>query len=80
MVPNPVRGTASVTLALPTTGAVRVAVYDALGREAVVAFDGVLTAGSHRVPLAVLLLAPGAYVVRVQAGAGSAAVRLAVAR
>ena len=78
--PNPVGVVASLTLTLPASGAVRVGVYDALGREVAVAFEGVLGAGPHRLPLNVSSLAPGAYVVRVRTEAGAATARLAVVR
>ena len=71
--PNPTAGRATVPVTLAASGPLRVAVYDVLGREVAVAFDGPAGAG----PLAVEVgggLAPGAYVVRV-VGPGVAEVR-----
>ena len=48
-------------------GAVRVAVYDALGREVAVLADGPHGPGAHVAALAGGALAPGAYVVRLTA-------------
>jgi hypothetical protein len=45
--PNPVRRSASVALMLERSSAVRVAVYDALGRQVALLHDGPLDAGEH---------------------------------
>ena len=63
--PNPAGARATVTLTLPTAadGAARVALYDVLGREVAVLFDG-HAAASQSLALDVSSLAPGVYVVR----------------
>ncbi len=49
--PNPFNPATSVTFSLPATMEVRLAVYDALGREVATLIDGVRSAGSHSVQL-----------------------------
>jgi hypothetical protein len=75
--PNPFREVARLTLTVPSAQPVRVAVYDALGREAAVLHDGPMAAGAHALALDGSALAPGVYVVRA-GGAGGAAVRRVV--
>ena len=62
--PNPAVGMTSVRLTLTEPAPVRVVVYDILGREALVGFDGRVGAGVTRVPLDVAGLSPGVYLVR----------------
>jgi photosystem II stability/assembly factor-like uncharacterized protein len=65
--PNPsLGGAASVTLALPESAHIRVALYDTLGRQVGVLHVGLLSAGEHTFPLPASLPA-GVYVAR---GAG----------
>ena len=61
--PNPSAGRVSVDLVVASLGTARVAVYDALGREVTVLYDGPVS-GSVRVPVEAGDLAPGTYVVR----------------
>ncbi|HLA64114.1 MAG TPA: hypothetical protein VK610_06780 [Rhodothermales bacterium] len=62
--PNPVASSGAVVLTLAgDAAAVRVAVYDAVGREVAVVYDGPLAAGEHRLALAASGLASGVYVV-----------------
>ena len=63
--PNPSRGTAAVLLDLPAAAAVRLVVYDVLGRRVGEVQDGPLGAGPHRLGLDGLRLAPGVYEARV---------------
>lgn len=85
--PNPARGTVTLGLDLPEASRVRVAAFDALGREVGVLADGALAAGRHALAWAAMAPA-GVYVVRAQVwpgGAGGAAghtftQRLAVVR
>jgi len=63
--PNPVRDAATIRYVLPTAVDVRVALYDALGREVAVLADGPHRAGAHTVTLQAAGLAPGVYLVRV---------------
>ena len=65
--PNPSAGPAEIGFAVPSSGPVRLAVYDVRGREVAVLVDRVVEAGRHRVSLDDLLAA-GAYMVRLRAG------------
>ena len=78
--PNPTRGISSLQIDLPASDRVRVSVYDALGREGVVALDGERPAGRHTVALATDGLATGVYVVRLVAGGEVRTQRLTVVR
>ena len=79
--PNPAVGTSTLAVAVETSQRVRVSVYDVLGREAAVAFDGPVAAGaSALVTLDLAGLAPGAYVVRVGGETFTEARRLTVVR
>ncbi|GAB5537622.1 MAG: hypothetical protein Rubg2KO_38710 [Rubricoccaceae bacterium] len=78
--PNPTRGASSMQVDLPTPARVRLAVYDALGREVAVALDEERPAGRHTVALAVDGLATGVYVVRLAVGNELATQRLTVVR
>ena len=62
--PNPARGRTGLRLTVPSAERVRVSVYDALGREVAVAFEGTVT-GVAEVAVEAGRLAPGVYVVRV---------------
>ncbi len=64
--PNPTSGSARLGLRVDASERVTATVFDALGRQVAVAFDGVVAAGAEQpVPLP-SDLAPGVYVVRVQ--------------
>ena len=78
--PNPVAGTAAVTLARTQAGSVDAAVYDALGRRVAVLHEGPLPAGPHTLGLDVAGWAPGHYVVRVRAEGAAHAARFTVVR
>ena len=78
--PNPVAGRATVAFGLAEGGAARVAVYDALGREVVVAADGPFGPGRHEVALRAGALPAGVYIVRVATEGGVQTARLTVAR
>jgi len=76
--PNPAASSGPVTLAfrLPAPSAVRVSVYDVLGREIALVEEGTRAAGTHRVRVATAGLTAGVYVVRaVIAEEGSATTR-----
>ena len=77
--PNPSRGRATVPVTLATSGPLRVAVYDVLGREVAVAHDGPAAAGALAVEVGGGL-APGTYVVRVVGPGVSETRRLTVTR
>ena len=76
--PNPAREVATVRFALPHSGAVRLSVVDALGRELLRPVDGQRTAGRHVV--SVRGLSAGVYLVRLVAGAGVRTVLLTLGR
>ena len=78
--PNPTRGAATVAFGLAEGGAARVAVYDALGREVVVAADGPFGPGRHEVAVRAGALPAGVYIVRVATEGGVQTARLTVAR
>lgn len=77
---NPMRGRGPVRYTVPTAGRVRLAVYDVLGREVAVLADGAVAAGSHEAPWDTAALAPGVYVVRLEAGGHALVHRVTVAR
>ncbi|MDX1547774.1 MAG: T9SS type A sorting domain-containing protein, partial [Rhodothermales bacterium] len=70
--PNPFREHATVRYVLPRAGAVRVQVFDALGRAVATLAEGVRPAGVHEAPLDGAPLASGLYLVRVTAGGAAA--------
>ncbi len=79
--PNPTAGAASLALRVGTAQDVRATVYDALGREVAVAFDGPATpAADVVIALDAARLAPGAYVVRVEGATFQEARRVTVVR
>jgi hypothetical protein len=74
--PNPSLGEASVEVVLERPEAVRVVVYDVLGREVRRLHEGTLAGGAQRLSLSGL--PAGVYVVRVQAGVWQQARRMVV--
>ncbi|HEX9951980.1 MAG TPA: DUF4397 domain-containing protein [Rubricoccaceae bacterium] len=66
-VATPARGQVAVRYSLPEAGAVRLGLYDALGRQVAVLADGAHAAGSHEATLDAGALAPGLYVLRLTA-------------
>lgn len=78
--PNPARESAEVAFTLPETGAARVVVFDALGRQVATLLDGTLTAGDHTTRLDASTLAPGVYMVRLEAGRESRTARVVITR
>ena len=77
--PNPASASATVAFTLEADAAVEVAVYDVLGRRVAEA-RAEHSAGPGRESVDVSALAPGAYLVRVEAGGAVATRRLTVAR
>ena len=77
--PNPTRGGTTVRFDLPTAARVTLAVYDVLGRRVAVLEDGERPSGRHEASLPGGL-APGGYLVRIEAGADVAVRRLVVLR
>lgn len=69
--PNPFNPVTMIDFALPETGHVRLAVYDALGREIAVLADGVSEAGRHTVRFVATGLPTGTYLYRLETPHGS---------
>ena len=67
--PNPARAASVVTLTLPGAADVRVAVYDALGREVALLTEASLGVGRHEVAFEADRMPAGVYVVRAAIGA-----------
>lgn len=78
--PNPTERTATISFTIPQSGDVRIAVYDALGREVAVVVDGAHEAGTHRVAFDGADLPAGTYVYRIEAGAYTEASTLMLVR
>jgi hypothetical protein len=79
-VPNPASGAARIAFALDEAAAVRLAVYDVLGREVAVLVDGPVGAGAHVFTFDGHGLPAGVYVVRLAAGERAFAQRLTLVR
>ena len=62
--PNPLRSGGTVTLSVPTTQTVAVAVFDALGRRVATLHDGAVAAGDLPLSLDASALPSGVYIVR----------------
>ena len=67
--PNPTAGLARASVSTDAPTQIRVAVYDALGREVAVLHDGIVDAGARELTLDGTTLSPGTYVVRAATGA-----------
>jgi len=78
--PNPARTAARMTLGLPTSGPVKVVLYDLAGRKVATVTEGPRAEGEHVVELDVSGLAAGVYVLRLETEGHAAARRLAVVR
>lgn len=78
--PNPVSAEAEVVFALSQEADVRLAVYDALGREVIVLAEGAHAAGLHRVRLDARAFPGGVLFVRLTTPHASAVRALTVAR
>jgi hypothetical protein len=78
--PNPSVGDVTVTLALPAAQSVRLAAYDALGRQVAVLADGVRTAGTHSLRWASRSLSGGIYLLRLTTSEGSLTERVTITR
>ena len=78
--PNPARTRAAVAFTLAAPGDAHLALYDALGRRVAVLVEGPAPAGHHTATLDVAGLAPGAYVVRLEAAGQRAARPVTVVR
>jgi glycosidase len=78
--PNPARTSATLQYALPSSGAVRVEVYNVLGQRVATLVDETQPAGRKEVTLDASRLPSGMYVVRLQAPEGTRTSRLTVVR
>jgi hypothetical protein len=78
--PNPFRGSATLRFTLPAASAVRLTVYDALGRAVAVLVDEAREAGQHAVAFEAAALPAGVYVARLEAGGQARSQRLTVLR
>ena len=65
--PNPVHETLTIRYDAPSAAPVRLAIYDARGREVAVPIRGPATVGYNQVPVDVRGLAPGVYTYRMMA-------------
>ena len=79
-VPNPAATSARVPFTLEAGSDVTMTLYDVLGRQVSTIAQGTYAAGSHDATLNVSSLAPGTYVVRLEAGATVVTRTLSVAR
>ncbi|MEL6615158.1 MAG: PQQ-dependent sugar dehydrogenase, partial [Bacteroidota bacterium] len=77
---NPVRDQARLQMRAAPGSAVRVAAFDARGRELAVLFDGPAPADALDLTFDVRMLAPGAVFVRAQSDAGRAVLPVVIAR
>ncbi|GAB5521389.1 MAG: hypothetical protein RhofKO_36400 [Rhodothermales bacterium] len=64
--PNPAQHRVTMQYVLPQMGVVRLSLYDVLGREVMVAVDGVKPAGTHAAPVSLVDLPPGTYIARLK--------------
>lgn len=78
--PNPTTGRSVVRYDLAVAGPVRLTVHDLLGREVAVVAEGHRVAGAHRASLEASALAPGLYLLRLDAPDGAQTTRLTLAR
>ncbi len=78
--PNPFERSTALGFEVPAAAAVRVAVYDVLGREVAVLLDRVVEAGRHTARFDGAGLSRGVYLVRLQAGGVSEVRRVTLTR
>lgn len=79
-IPNPATGMTTLRYQLAEAGSIRLSVLDALGREVALVVDGVHRPGEHSARVPADALAPGIYVVRLQASGAVRSTRLTVVR
>jgi hypothetical protein len=71
--PNPFNPTTTIPFSIVAAGHVRLAVYDALGREVALVVDEDLAPGTYTAPFDASALASGVYFYRLSAAIGSQA-------
>jgi hypothetical protein len=76
--PNPASGPVRLSYVLAAPAAVRLSVYDVLGREVAVVAAGERATGEHEASLDTSALPAGVYTVRVEGGGHASTVRLTV--
>lgn len=76
--PNPFNPQTTFLWSVPRDAHVRIALYDILGREAAVIFDGISAAGEHRVHFDGSQLSTGVYFAKMDAAGQTIAVRKTV--
>ena len=76
--PNPARG--ATTFRFEASGSVRLAVYDAIGREVAVLHDGQLAEGTHMLSFDATDLPSGVYIARLTSPTGAASRTFSVVR
>jgi len=76
--PNPSAGTIAVTLGRAVSGTARIVLYDVLGRDVAVLYDGTLPGADLRLTWQTDGLPPGSYVLRAEAGGHSATAQVTV--
>jgi uncharacterized repeat protein (TIGR01451 family) len=69
--PNPFNPTTTISFAAPTSGRVRLAVFDLLGREVQLLLDRKVSAGHHNVSFEAGLLPSGTYLYRLESDTGA---------
>ncbi len=80
LAPNPARETSTIRFTLSTPSAVRLSLYDVLGREVAVLARGLFGTGAHTTTLNARGVTPGVYIVRLAAEGASAVQRVTVSR
>ena len=78
--PNPLRDRATVAFGVGVASNVRVAVYDALGRQVALLADAPYGVGRHELAFDASALPAGVYVVRAQVGDAAQTTRVTVIR
>lgn len=78
--PNPFRSSTTIHFSLEEPADVSLTVFDALGRQVATLADGPLAAGPHTADWAASGMAPGLYVVRLEAGDALGTLRVLVVR
>lgn len=78
--PNPFRTAATIAYAVTEAGAVRIEVYDALGRRVATLVDGEAAPGRHQAHFDAAILASGIYFVRMTGPDFSETRRISVVR
>ena len=66
--PNPFQNQTTIAYTVPSTGPVRLVIYDVLGREVAVLADGVQAPGRHLVQFEATTIPSGVYFSRLEAG------------